>query len=188
MSATTNIRPGTIQDLPGCLTLINSLTVSDAVDEKLGFLLSRTTEEDLSQIFLNEITFVALDNEHVVGFASAFRAGSQHYEKFRREIVAVGWEPPIDIGQHDLIYIDRVAVSVDYRGQSIGRRLYERLFSENPGNSFFTFLVESPHFNQASADFHRRLGFERGAEVRLAEYCGLSNYQSAFYFRPSSKN
>lgn len=61
----------------------------------------------------------------------------------------------------DFTYIDRIGVAADWRGHSIGQKLYHRLF-EQPGmeTRLIGCEVNSNPPNPRSLKFHQRLGFK----------------------------
>jgi predicted GNAT superfamily acetyltransferase len=68
------------------------------------------------------------------------------------------------------VYVDRVAVAADRRGEGLARRLYEDLFREASGRGHADIVcevnVEPP--NPASDAFHAVLGFREIGRARLA--------------------
>lgn len=64
------------------------------------------------------------------------------------------------------LYIDRIALSVNCRGQGWGRRIYERLAREAQaaGLLWLAAEVDSQPRNEASLAFHQTLGFREVGE------------------------
>lgn len=58
----------------------------------------------------------------------------------------------------DFVYLDRVAVALEFRGQGVGRRLYEEV-ERRTRASWFTLEVNLRPRNDGSLRFHARNGF-----------------------------
>ena len=72
----------------------------------------------------------------------------------------------------DYIYVDRIALAPDTRGQGIGTALYEHAFKAFTGEALLIGCeVNTAPPNPASLRFHKRLGFEEvGAQSYAADY------------------
>jgi ribosomal protein S18 acetylase RimI-like enzyme len=57
-------------------------------------------------------------------------------------------------------YVHFLGVDPERRGQGIGRSLYERFFATVRGHGCTVVRAVTAPVNEASVDFHRRLGFE----------------------------
>ncbi|MEL7129476.1 MAG: GNAT family N-acetyltransferase [Pseudomonadota bacterium] len=70
------------------------------------------------------------------------------------------------------VYIDRIAIAPNRRGQSIGAALYADLFERSAGQALFAGCeVNTAPPNPRSMHFHQRLGFETvGSQTHSPDY------------------
>ena len=97
----------------------------------------------------------------VLGFLLAFKEGVDYDSPNYRWFAA---------RYPEFLYIDRVVVDTEARGQRIGWRLYEDLFARARARGFkritCEFDIEPP--NEASRRFHERFGFHEVGTQRVA--------------------
>ena len=124
--------------------------------------LSPLTKERLTMLHLASwyCRVLTLDSE-VRGFLLALREGAQYdspnYRWFAERFA-------------EFLYIDRVVVDTEARGQRIGWRLYEDLFARARAHGFkrITCEFDTDPPNEASQKFHERFGFHEVGSQRVA--------------------
>jgi len=83
----------------------------------------------------------------------------------------------------NLLYVEKIAVNPEFRGQKIGNVLYDSLFSQFQNYSFYAFVMSGPLKNTPSMRFHERNGFDHIGTFRQAKYNKFEHYESRLYFR-----
>jgi phosphinothricin acetyltransferase len=76
------------------------------------------------------------------------------------------YDTPVDLLRG--VHIEKVAVREGFRGQGVGRALYEHLVTVFPAKRLYSFVVTSPCANSASLRFHEALGFKRRGHAPYA--------------------
>lgn len=137
-----NIRPVTSRDYPALLSLNNANlpAVSELQTEGLEHLHSQALH-----------AWIIEDSHALAGFclilppSVAYRSDnytwvSERYDQFE--------------------YLDRVVIAEDYRGQGVGRKLYQHWF-QCPGQVPLLLEVNIRPMNEGSILFHEKMGFQR---------------------------
>lgn len=156
-----NIRPGTETDAPHCRELALHVTLAAAGSEKAGFLLGTETVEDYRDFLREGITFLAEDAAgKLQGFLIAYLHDSPLVARHADGLFHATWETASPMGV-PFCYVEKVAVSPQARRQGIAQALYAHLFERVADRPFLAAIVEAPHCNRASREFHSILGFER---------------------------
>lgn len=83
-------------------------------------------------------------------------------------------------------HVREIAVAPKHLQQGVGRLLYKKLSEENPLAWISSFVATKPVFNQASMDFHRRLGFKEAAHFRSPCFFGINDYSSTLFVRKNA--
>lgn len=154
-----------------------------------GFLIKRYSIEELETSIdnISEHLLVAETQEQeIVGFLKLQRSEERsvlenlkwHDDELKRE-----FETEFKSGSENISYIEQLAVRKDYLRRGIGSILYKAVFNKHPNMLFYCFIVMKPFKNQASLDFHLKLGFKEAAWFRSAEFCGLKDYESTMLIR-----
>ena len=115
---------------------------------------------------------LAVLNKEVVGFALAIRNGKNYinvnYDWFSSNFI-------------NFIYVDRVVVSEICKGQGVGSRIYEKLFSyarkENIEYVLCEYNIEP--MNAVSQAFHNHWGFKEVGTQRISKSNKLVSLQAA---------
>jgi len=122
------------------------------------------SRDDLSKIIAGGICHVAAnDADAPLGFLLTLGPGADYASKNYK------W---FDERYEDYIYVDRIALAPDTRGQGIGTRLYEHAFKAFTNAALLIGCeVNTAPPNPASLRFHKRLGFEEvGTQSYAADY------------------
>ncbi len=77
---------------------------------------------------------------------------------------------------HSLIYVDRIAIHADKRGNALGHVLYKRTFEAYSDREFIGAEVNTLPDNPGSHRFHQRLGFHRVGEQTFSENKAVAYY------------
>jgi uncharacterized protein len=128
-----------------------------------------------SEHFLSPLTLTQLESLHtqswycrviaqqecVLGFLLVLREGAR-YDSVNYLWFAARYS--------QFLYIDRVAVDANSRGQHLAQRLYEDLFAHARASHFqrITCEYDTEPPNEASRRFHQRLGFREVGSQRTA--------------------
>lgn len=102
-------------------------------------------------------------------------------------LLAFGPDSPYD-GQHfqwfrarfkGFIYIDRIIIDPDCRGHGLARQLYGQLIETARAEGFQSLVCEVniKPMNQASIDFHEKMGFDPLAENIISDNKSVRYYQ-----------
>jgi L-amino acid N-acyltransferase YncA len=78
-------------------------------------------------------------------------------------------------------YIEKVAVVEGAEKKGLGRALYQRLFQEYPKYILYSFAAYYPKINEASINFHTRMGFKKSGIFERDEFLGIKDYRSIFF-------
>ncbi len=132
----------TEEDLPELLRL-NQVEVPHVGD---------LNPESLGQLLANSyFTGVARVKGQVAGFIVALTPG-QDYASLNYRWFCDHYR--------EFLYVDRIVVAPDYKGQGLGRELYAAVAQSNPVKAdVITCEVNIKPLNQSSLDFHARIGF-----------------------------
>ena len=95
------------------------------------------------------LALVAEIDGHVAGFCQALSPGARYRS------VNYAW---FSARYEDFIYLDRVAVALDFRGRGIGSQLYAEVERRTRAH-WFTLEVNLRPRNEGSLRFHARRGF-----------------------------
>lgn len=156
-----NIRPGAENDARHCRELALQVTLAAAGSEKAGFLLGTETVEDYQDFLREGITFLAEDaSGKLLGFLIAYLQDSSLVVRHASGLFDATWETTSPLNA-PFCYVEKVAISPQARRQGIAQALYTRLLERVTGQPFLAAIVEAPHCNRASREFHNTLGFER---------------------------
>lgn len=101
---------------------------------------------------------VLLIEEGIAGLVLGFEKDNQ-YEGFNFQWFCSRFD--------DFLYIDRIIASKDFRGQGVGKRLYDLAinYCKNNGLSKICCEVNNDPPNPGSHAFHKKMGFEPIEEV-----------------------
>ena len=138
------------------------------------FLMTTWTEEDLAELLrLNQaevphvgdlnpqsleqllaysyFTGVARVKDQIAGFIVALTPG--------QEYTSLNYRWFCDY-YREFLYVDRIVVAPEFKGQGLGRALYDAVAQNNPVKAgVITCEVNIQPLNQSSLDFHARIGF-----------------------------
>lgn len=172
------IRETTPADLAQLVVLHNAAypAVPRTTEAEFAELLERSdfalvaagARDDASNDASNDASDDASDDVIVRGSILVMRCGTDYASENYRWFEARGT---------DFLYVDRIVVAPDARGNGIGRELYDRIFAlaRLEGRTEVTCEVNLLPPNPESLAFHARLGFERvgeqdttGGTVRVA--------------------
>lgn len=117
--------------------------------------LSREALATLIQGSAHSIVAIEPTNDTIVGFIIAYGPRTAY------QSVNYRW---FESRYDNHLYIDRIAVSHDYRGYGIGKGLYGALLTVARDYPLMTCEVNVDPPNALSLNFHHRLGFERVGE------------------------
>ena len=88
-------------------------------------------------IYFRPWTFVAVDDDGIVGFLAAFRSQTDARQ----------------------VYCHFIGVEPSWRGRGVGEALYQRLFAEAISHGCHEVLAVTAPTNRGSIAFHTRMGF-----------------------------
>lgn len=123
----------------------------------------RATQQELAEIIALSTCLVAIgQNDMPVGFITLLSPGVAAYASPN-----LRWfENYVARAQKTLIYVDRIALSPDVRGQGLGEALYESAFQHFADHDEIGCEVNIAPPNPGSHRFHKRLGFiEIGEQI-----------------------
>ena len=137
------IRPAQVEDFPAILALNQaSVAVLSPMDgDRLQTLHHQAA-----------LHWVMEQNEQVAAFLLAFREGSPYdstnYQWFEQRY-------------EQFLYIDRIVVSSQHRGQGIGSALYNKIITHAQASNIpkLTCEIDIEPPNKSSQRFHQKLGF-----------------------------
>lgn len=117
-----------------------------------------TSAEDMRALLaIADFTVAVVDNEQVVGFVIGMRPGSSYSSENYRYFADRG---------SNCLYVDRIVVDEERRGDGLGRKLYAAVFdvarAEKRVEVACEVNVDPP--NPESLAFHARLGFTKLGE------------------------
>ena len=162
-----------------------ALSRPDRLVHRNGFLCDHTAQPHFSE-FLNCASFLALlDKDQVIGFMLAAPITHPGLALERSLLGQSQWNQEISDHRRcaDTMYIKRVAIAPSFQRRGLGRLLYSELTSRFPRHDLMAAIIESPHNNCASANFHNELGFERAATFKAQGIFGFSDYTAGIYLR-----
>jgi ribosomal protein S18 acetylase RimI-like enzyme len=81
------------------------------------------------------------------------------------------------------LYIEKVAVKREYRGEDLGMFMYESIFAKYPDYIFYSFVVKKPSTNIVSLKFHKKMGFIEAAEFKANKFLDIENYESVMLMK-----
>lgn len=164
-----NIRPATGDDAQHCHKLAQQVTLAASGSEDAGFLLGMETIEDYQGFLRSGIGFLAEGAAgDALGFVIAYLHDSPLVARHASALLNATWETTSPLGA-PFCYIEKVAVSPQSRRQGIAQALYAHLLTQVADRPFLAAIVETPHCNRASREFHYSLGFARaGVSLRPA--------------------
>lgn len=138
----------------------NSLAELHAINQASTPGVSSETLDDFRHILSLGECYIAEQDGRVLGFINLIQPGTLAYTSLN-----LRWLE--DWGQRTgrcQIYVDRIALHSDARGQGIGARLYADVKHRFPQVDAITAEVNTMPDNPGSHRFHQRLGFERIGE------------------------
>lgn len=138
---------------------------------------STETEADLRKWIDLSVCFVATgDDDAPLGFLTLIEPGTEDYPSANlRWFEAYG-----DRTGKSVIYVDRIALLPDSRGQRLGEALYAAAFAHFSDRDEIGCEVNTAPPNPGSHRFHQRLGFQQ-VGTRAYE---AGTKSVAFYVRP----
>lgn len=146
-----------------------------------GFLLGTETRERYNRIFTEGKSRVAIDK--ATSRIAGFIFGYQHDKELFSEQFDPEKKSKLDNGtifSEPLFYIDKIVVSKEYKGQSIGEKLYDSMLKEIKSR-VCAFIIEKPIKNNLSIQLHNRLRFRRHSELEISTMERV--YTCGFYVR-----
>ena len=154
---------------------------------------------EIRRVTLDDISFVLELNEKNVEVLSPMDEAKYFYFIDKSEMVAVievdgklaafliALREGIDYGSENYIwfshqyekflYVDRIVVDEEFRGQRLGRQIYENVFrhAAETGVDIVTAEVDIIPYNEPSLKFHEAMGFTevgqqviRGGEIKVS--------------------
>jgi ribosomal protein S18 acetylase RimI-like enzyme len=149
------IRKAKPADAIGIEKVADSVQLEKLADGKNGFLMSNSEREAYEDwIRKSPYCYVAVEGASVVGFVIAYKSKfldtSEDIHRFLLEKFK---------GQ-EFIYIFQIAIKPRFQRSGVGRRLYEKLFSETKGEKIAVVTSAKP-YNRASEAFQLKLGFKK---------------------------
>lgn len=119
---------------------------------------SEETLSDLSKIIALSTCLVAVsDRDEPLGFITLIAPGTLAYESLN-----LRWfEDWCEANPQKLIYVDRIALAPEARGQRLGDQLYAAAFDAFHDWDSIGCEVNTSPDNPLSHRFHARMGFER---------------------------
>jgi len=137
---------------------------------------SSETAETLARWINLSTVFVAIDEKDTPhGFITLIEPGTRDYDSAN----LTWFEAYLAKYGGDLIYVDRIAVAPEARGQQIGQDLYQAAFTAFAARGLIGCEVNLQPPSPGSVRFHTRLGFHR---VGQRSY-GTEGNAVAYYVR-----
>lgn len=148
-----------------------------------GFLLTPTTEEEVSQKLASSARyFVATNSDHkVVGFVTLLQPIIS--DAMLNQMIWKDESFKTKIANENHFYINIVATRLDCMGKGVARFMYESLYQLFPNAYFSAFVVTQPIINNRSLIFHQKQGFEQIGVFRSEKVLDLENYESVLFFK-----
>lgn len=115
------------------------------------------TEESLRKWIDMATCLVATDaDDNALGFVTVMEIGQQDYDSANMR----WFEDYAERTGKSVVYVDRIALSPEARGQKLGEALYEAAFEQISTADEIGCEVNTLPPNPGSHRFHQRLGFE----------------------------
>ncbi|MBD2355483.1 GNAT family N-acetyltransferase [Tolypothrix sp. FACHB-123] len=171
-------RQATTQDSKVICEIHNSNARGETAANQHGFLLEKTTEEEVVQNLNENIQyFVAVNSSNeILGFVTVAKPKISNI--FLNQVI---WQDdtykPKILSEHHL-YIQKVATKVDYMGKGIAQFMYKSLYEKFPNSVITAFIVSKPIFNERSFRFHQQQGFQQIGTIQKELFLDLRNYES----------
>lgn len=153
---TMEIRRAKTKDSKRIIEIIKSIHFNNNDNNKKnGFLATKDLSEKTYQEKINnyDYCYVCEINNRIVGFLIASTSNlikkTHEIYHFLSRVNSL----------KDFIYIFQIGISSDYQRKGIATLLYNQLFKDAKINNLTVISSKNP-FNQASREFHLRLGFE----------------------------
>ena len=150
------------------MTMETRLATADDLDQILEINnsavphVTHLSSQELADLVRQAVVFLKVcDASCIAGFLLALdhtaSYASENYQWFVRNL-------------DRFVYVDRIAVSEQYRGWGVGKSLYHDLFHETLrlNHNLVTCEVNLHPPNPESLQFHKKLGFEEIAQLRHA--------------------
>jgi|GEM_PF-1289597 len=153
------VRPAVAADIPHIAEINEQARIAGYSDT--GFIVLPLTAETVSrEVESGEARYaVAEVADGIIGFVKYTTQAPDGFQGFE-------WTAePLDLASG--VYIDKLVVREDHRGDGIGTALYLHVAREYAGALLYTYVVASPCANVASMGFHEHRGFRARA---LATY------------------
>ncbi len=170
-------------DFRAIVEIHNSNVRGNQILPEQGFLLAKTSEEEIQQN-INDLTqyFVAINSlGKILGFLAVSKPKIS--ADFLNEILWIdaSYQPEILSNRH--LYIKVVATHLDYQGQGVAQFMYQALNETFPDSVFSAFIVTKPLLNNRSILFHQKQGFKQIGILQRDTFLDLQNYESVLMFK-----
>lgn len=149
------VRPATLEDVDAIVELAASRSLAAVGGDQAtsdGFLVSDLERAEYEhRIQESRYFYVATDDHRIVGFLMAYTSEQLRGDEWlnRRVLATLG----------AFTVIKQVCVARSHARQGVGSRLYHELLVGHPREPVVAAVVNEPR-NEASNNFHRKLGFE----------------------------
>jgi L-amino acid N-acyltransferase YncA len=154
-------------------------------EKNKAFMITQMTEDIIQERIQKSYKYYVLrkfGNDEILGFIELspsvgeeiLQQVSWRNDKFRKQILE---------NHENLLYVEKIAVDKTYKKQGVGEALYKNLFAKYSNCSFYAFVMDQPHTNEISMNFHEKLGFEEAGVLKLEEFKNFNNYQSKLYYK-----
>ncbi len=155
-------------------------------EKNRAFMISEMSEEIIESRLENNFRYYVLrkfGNDEILGFVELSNSVGEDIlnhvswenDKYKKQI--------LDNNFDNLLYIEKIAVDKTYKKQGIGEALYKNLFAKYSDYSFYAFVMDHPHKNEISMNFHKKLGFVEAGTLELEEYKVFDNYRSKIFYK-----
>ncbi|MEA5499727.1 GNAT family N-acetyltransferase [Limnoraphis robusta] len=173
-----NFREATPQDWQKIMGIHNSNVREQNASNCHGFLLAKTTEEEIIENINNQtLYFVAANiSDEIFGFLALSKPKISN--EFFNQII---WKD--DSCQNKILsdrhfYIKIVATHPNHQSKGVAQFMYKSLYESFPNSFFSTFIVSKPIFNHRSILFHEKQGFYLVGTLKRSSFLDLKNYES----------
>jgi len=165
------IRKASVADLKMILEIHNSQSDYNSSD---GFMLSSKDEESLSRELHNDNNIFYLIEDQAYVKLTKF-----HDARILND------ELSLSIDKEELLkctYLNHVCVKRGEEGKGLASKIYSFL-EKNGYKKLYCFIMDTPHRNTASIEFHRKKGFLEKGSFKSEDFGGFKPYQSKLFVK-----